>query len=201
MDSLLRALYVITTIFGAGVILVDMLGLLGHGGDDGDGQEATHGSGAPLLSFLRYLRILVYFCAGFGPFGLAARAFGSGTLSSVVWALPGGIGVAFLARAFFRFQQTDVDSTLSDDELLAHCREAGSSGYHPMGSCRMGPAADPGAVVDEELRVHGVQCLRVVDTSVMPTMPSANLNASTLMIAEKAADMILGRAPLPAKEL
>jgi choline dehydrogenase len=53
--------------------------------------------------------------------------------------------------------------------------------------------SDPTAVVDDQLRVHGLQALRVVDASVMPTMPSANTNASTLMIAEKAADMILGR--------
>ena len=66
--------------------------------------------------------------------------------------------------AFARYYPSETapgEQTRSDDELLAHCREAGSSGYHPMGSCRMGPAADPGAVVGEELRVHGVQCLRV----------------------------------------
>lgn len=62
-----------------------------------------------------------------------------------------------------------------------------------MGTCRMGPATDPTAVVDDELRV--------VDASIMPTMPSANLNAPTLMVAEKASDMILGRAPLPAAEI
>ena len=68
-----------------------------------------------------------------------------------------------------------------------------------MGTCRMGPTNDPTAVVDDELRVHGLAGLRVVDASVMPTMPSANTNASTLMIAEKAADMMLGReAPEPA---
>ena len=68
-----------------------------------------------------------------------------------------------------------------------------------MGTCRMGSTNDPTAVVDDELRVHGLAGLRVVDASVMPTMPSANTNASTLMIAEKAADMMLGReAPEPA---
>ena len=67
-----------------------------------------------------------------------------------------------------------------------------------MGTCRMGPATDPTAVVDDRLRVHGIEALRVVDASVMPTIPSANLNAATLMIAKKASDMILGRPPLPA---
>ena len=70
-----------------------------------------------------------------------------------------------------------------------------------MGTCRMGPATDPTAVVDDELRVHGLDALRVVDASIMPTMPSANLNAPTLMVAEKASDMILGRAPLPAAKI
>jgi choline dehydrogenase len=63
-----------------------------------------------------------------------------------------------------------------------------------MGTCRMGPAGDPGAVVDDRLRVHGMERLRVVDASIMPMMISANLNAATLMIAEKAADIIRGRA-------
>jgi choline dehydrogenase len=62
----------------------------------------------------------------------------------------------------------------------------------------MGPASDVTAVVDDELRVHGLEGLRVIDASVMPTMPSANTNASTLMIAEKAADLIRAREPLPA---
>jgi choline dehydrogenase len=59
----------------------------------------------------------------------------------------------------------------------------------------MGPASDAGAVVDDELKVHGLAGLRLVDASIMPRMISANLNAATLMIADKAADMILGRAP------
>jgi choline dehydrogenase len=59
----------------------------------------------------------------------------------------------------------------------------------------MGPVTDKTAVVDDELRVHGLQRIRVVDASIMPTMPSANLNASTIMIAEKASDLILGRTP------
>jgi choline dehydrogenase len=69
--------------------------------------------------------------------------------------------------------------------------------YHVMGSARMGPSSDPSTVVDEELRVHGLAGLRVVDASIMPNMPSANTCASTMMIAEKAADMIRGLPPLP----
>jgi len=87
----------------------------------------------------------------------------------------------------------------SDDEILDFARGIGTTAFHLMGTCRMGPTTDPTAVVDDELRVHGLTGLRVVDASVMPTMPSANTNASTLMIAEKAADMMLGReAPEPA---
>ena len=82
-----------------------------------------------------------------------------------------------------------------DDELLDFARQYGSSCYHYAGTCRMGPESDPTAVVDQELKVRGLEGLRVVDASVMPTMPSANTYATTLVIAEKASDMILGRAP------
>ena len=86
----------------------------------------------------------------------------------------------------------------SDDDLLAAAKQRGTTTFHLMGTCRMGPDTDPTAVVDDQLRVHGIEGLRVVDASIMPTMPSANLNASALMIAEKAADMIRGRpAPEP----
>jgi choline dehydrogenase len=81
----------------------------------------------------------------------------------------------------------------SDDELMGAARERGTTTFHPAGTCRMGPASDAGAVVDDQLRVHGMEGLRVVDASIMPTMLSANLNAATMMIAEKASDVILGR--------
>jgi choline dehydrogenase len=64
----------------------------------------------------------------------------------------------------------------------------------------MGPVSDKSSVVDDELRVHGLQGIRVVDASVMPNMPSANTYSSTMMIAEKASDMIRGRTPLPPVE-
>ncbi len=79
----------------------------------------------------------------------------------------------------------------SDDDLLNVARQRSTTLYHLMGTCRMAPKTDPTAVVDDQLRVHGIQNLRVIDASIMPTMLSANLNAGVMMIAEKGADMIL----------
>ena len=84
----------------------------------------------------------------------------------------------------------------SDDELLEAARHWGNTTFHVMGTCRMGPAADPGAVVDDALRVRGVAGLRVIDASVMPSMISANLNAATMMIADKGSDLVLGKPAL-----
>lgn len=76
----------------------------------------------------------------------------------------------------------------SDDELLDYIRESGQTSFHPVGTCKMG--ADEMAVVDDSLRVRGMSCLRVVDSSIMPTMPSSNTNAASIMIGEKAADLM-----------
>jgi choline dehydrogenase len=84
----------------------------------------------------------------------------------------------------------------SDADLMTAAKQRGTTTFHLMGTCRMAPDTDPTAVVDEQLRVRGLEGLRVVDASIMPTMPSANLNASVLMIAEKAADMIRGKPAL-----
>jgi choline dehydrogenase len=76
----------------------------------------------------------------------------------------------------------------SDAEMLEHARTRGGTVYHPTSTCRMG--IDPAAVVDPQLRVHGIGGLRVVDASVMPTVVSGNTNAAAIMIGEKAADLL-----------
>ena len=77
----------------------------------------------------------------------------------------------------------------SDDELNEYIRSKAETAYHPCGTLKMG--IDKMAVVDEDLKIYGLQNIRVVDASVMPEIPSANLNAPTLMIAEKASDIII----------
>ena len=82
----------------------------------------------------------------------------------------------------------------TDDEILGYCRQYGTTIFHPSGTAKMGPASDSMAVVDSTLRVHGVDGLRVVDCSIMPTLVSGNTNIPTVMIAEKASDFILESA-------
>jgi 4-pyridoxate dehydrogenase len=86
----------------------------------------------------------------------------------------------------------------TDEQLETFVRTTAVTAHHPAGTCRMGPATDPTAVVDGALRVHGTHGLRVVDASVFPDLVGGNINAAVIMIAEKAADMIRGGAPLAA---
>lgn len=96
-------------------------------------------------------------------------------------------------------RETRPGVDVRDDEgLLQYIRESGQTSFHPVGSCRMGDDAQ--AVVDARLCVHGVSGLRVVDSSIMPTIPSSNTNAASIMVGEKAADLIL-HAAMPARAL
>jgi len=81
------------------------------------------------------------------------------------------------------------EQTQSDEDILAFLRNKANTIYHPVGTCKMGN--DDMAVVDSNLKVHGIQNLRVIDASIMPTLISGNTNAPTIMIAAKVADVIL----------
>ncbi len=123
MDSIaviLRNFYLFATIFGVGFLVVDMLGLFGAG-DDGGEADDTGGeeAGGGILSVLRYFRTFLYFCAGFGPTGLVAGLFGYSTWPRLGWGLGAGIVAALVARTLFRFQHQELDSTISQHELLA----------------------------------------------------------------------------------
>ena len=99
---------------------------------------------------------------------------------------------------YFDYELYPGDAVQSDDALLEVARQRGTTTFHVMGTCRMGPESDPTAVVDDQLRVRGLQGLRVIDASIMPSMLSANLNAAAMMIGEKGADLVLGKpAPEP----
>lgn len=105
----------------------------------------------------------------------------------------------FETPAFAKYKASEFmpgPAVQSDEALLDYIRRSLVTVHHPAGSCRMGPDAD--SVVDPELRVRGVQGLRVADASIMPRLVGGNTNAVVVMIAEKASDMILGKAPLAA---
>ena len=90
------------------------------------------------------------------------------------------------------------DNINSDDEIDAWVRANVESAYHPSCSCKMGDLEDTMTVVDNEGRVNGIQSLRVIDSSIFPTIPNGNLNGPTIMLAEKMADVVLGKTPLKA---
>jgi len=101
-------------------------------------------------------------------------------------------------KAICGAEETPGAGVQSDAEIDAWIRRSAETIYHPVGTCRMGRAGDPMAVVDAQLKVQALAGLRVIDASVMPTLVGGNTNAPTMMIAEKAADMILGKAaPAP----
>ena len=113
---------------------------------------------------------------------------------------PDLLGRGFAQAPFdpYRGEELQPGSHVTDDAAIdAFIRDKVETAYHPSCSCRMGRADDPMAVVDPETRVIGVEGLRVADASIMPSITTGNLNAPTIMLAEKASDHILGRTPLP----
>ena len=90
---------------------------------------------------------------------------------------------------FVLTEQAPGAARTSDEDIIAWVKATAETTYHPVGTCKMG--VDPMAVVDPRLRVHGLSGLRVADASIMPTLTSGNTNAPSIMIGEKAADMVL----------
>jgi choline dehydrogenase len=109
----------------------------------------------------------------------------------------------FAQPAFDRYRGRELqpgEAVQSDAQIDAFIRDKVESAFHPSCTCKMGATEDVTAVVDPETRVRGLERLRVVDSSIMPTVTTGNLNAPTIMLAEKAADHILGRGLLPAED-
>ncbi|MBB4261239.1 MULTISPECIES: GMC family oxidoreductase [unclassified Bradyrhizobium] len=102
---------------------------------------------------------------------------------------------------YYAYEDFPGPNVNTDDEFLQAATERGTTTFHPGCTCRMGPAGSTWAVVDDQLRVHGLEGLRVIDASVMPRMISANLNASTMMIADRASDLIRGKQPMEAARI
>ena len=100
------------------------------------------------------------------------------------------------AQSFIAGELAPGPDAQSDAAIDAHIRTTGITVHHPLGTCKMGPPSDEMAVVDADLRVRGVDGLRVADASVMPDLVGGNINAPVIMVAEKAADLIRARDPL-----
>jgi choline dehydrogenase len=106
----------------------------------------------------------------------------------------------FVQPAFDRYRGREIQpgsDVQSDEQIDAFVRDKVESAYHPSCSCKMGGPQDSMAVVAPDTRVYGLEALRVVDSSIMPSVTTGNLNAPTIMLAEKAADHILGKGLLP----
>ena len=101
-------------------------------------------------------------------------------------------------RPFIKAERMPGADQRTDAEIEAYCRQWGKTDYHPVGACKMG--VDPLAVVDPELKVRGIERLRVIDSSIMPLEISANTNAPSIMIAEKGADLLLASAGVSTKK-
>ncbi|HVO13599.1 MAG TPA: GMC oxidoreductase, partial [Alphaproteobacteria bacterium] len=100
-------------------------------------------------------------------------------------------------RPYIKAELAPGAQVTSEPALEAYVRGSAITVHHPAGTCRMGPATDDMTVVDGALKVHGAEGLRVVDASVFPDLVGGNINAAVVMVAEKAADLIRGRTPLP----
>ena len=140
-----------------------------------------------------------------GPDPLAAPLIDPNLLSVPEDVLPLVRGIrlirrAFASTAFAKYRAHEVvpgNAAETDAELIAYIRAQAYTVHHPVSTCRMGAASDAGVVVDPQLAVIGLEGLRVADASIFPSIVGGNTNAVVVMVAEKAADMILGRAPLP----
>jgi choline dehydrogenase/4-pyridoxate dehydrogenase len=103
-------------------------------------------------------------------------------------------------RSFVDREITFPNAALdTNNELNEHIRQSAATVNHPLGTCKAGTSADKMAVVDEELKVIGIDNLRVIDASVMPDLVGGNINAAVTMIAERASDVIRGLAPVTGK--
>lgn len=110
----------------------------------------------------------------------------------------------FQQKAFEPFVGDEINpgkNVQSDAEIDEYVRRTADTNYHPSCTCKMGQSSDEMAVVDTQTKVFGLDGLRVVDASIMPAMISGNLNGPTIMIAEKASDIIMGHKPLPKSEV